>query len=384
MQPKNAVDLEDQLTVLFVIPSLSGGGAERVILWLSERFQGLNYNTHIVTMSSESVDMYPVPSGVNRVALNLAGGSSGKLSAIAMNLSRIKQLRQTVKSVNADVVISFTTTINVQSILACVGIQTVSIISERNNPVKMKLNKFWRILRKISYRFADVHVAQTERVAGWLKKNIGNKNVVVIPNPVVYPISSQSKNSENKSDMLPDNCHVILAVGRLVSQKGFDNLIRAFSTACKDNSSWHLVILGDGGEYDSLQSLADSMQIRDRVHLLGRCADMSAWYNRAEVFALSSLYEGFPNVLVEAMAHGLAVVSNDCEFGPREIIEHGVNGMLVPVGDETAMSEGISRLVQEEKLREKLGHNAKNVRETYSPENILSKWTTCVTEVVAN
>lgn len=378
MQPRKTVNSEGQLTVLFAIPSLSGGGAERVILWLSERFQKLNYNTHIVTMSSESFDIYPVPDGVNRHALSLTGGSSGKFSAIAINFSRINQLRKTVNAINADVVISFTTTINVLSILACMGTKTVSIVSERSNPTRMKLNKFWQILRKITYRFADVQVAQTERVANWLKENTGNRNVVVIPNPVVYPILSQSKNGESKSDMLSDNCRIILAVGRLISQKGFDSLIRAFSTACKDNSSWHLVILGDGDNYDSLKSLADSTDIGDRIHLVGRCADITSWYNRAEIFVLSSIFEGFPNVLVEAMAHGLAVVSTDCEYGPREIIDEGVNGMLVPVGDETAMSEGLTKLVQEEKLREKLGSNAKKVRDTYSPENVLSKWTTCV------
>lgn len=371
-----------ELTVLLAIPTLAGGGAERVITWLAKEFLEHGATTHLLTMSDDDNDAYQLPKDVNRHSLALTGVSRSLFDALFANIYRFRRLRDVVKTSEADVVISFTTSINVLMILACLRTKTKAIVAERSNPKRMKLSPIWRFLRKFTYRFADTVVVQTDSVVSWATKNIHVKQVVKISNPVVYPLVSNG-GSSNHEAVVPIGAHVVLGVGRLVSLKGFDSLVNAFQRSIAINDDWHLVILGDGPEYEALKLQAKRLGLSERVHMPGRTDNVTEWYVRADIFVLASHFEGFPNVLVEAMAHEVAVISTDCDFGPREIIDDGDSGFLVPVGDVQAMSDALKRLIVSEDKRAKMAAGAKTVRTRYAPETIFLAWVNCVDKTLS-
>jgi glycosyltransferase involved in cell wall biosynthesis len=140
------------------------------------------------------------------------------------------------------------------------------------------------------------------------------------------------------------------------------------------DEDWGLVILGEGPERAALESCVRALGLERRVLLPGQAGNMHDWYKRASLFVLSSLFEGFPVVLLEAMAAGVPVVSFDCAAGPREIIRHGVDGVLVPVGDETALAKSMRALMNDARLRAEMAGHAIAVRERFSEERVLALW----------
>ena len=167
---------------------------------------------------------------------------------------------------------------------------------------------------------------------------------------------------------------IVLAAGRLVPQKGFDRLIEAFANIHGDHPNWDLVILGAGPDRQVLEIQRDKLGLNGRVFLPGRAGNVADWYGRASIFAMASLFEGFPNALLEAMAYGLPVISTDCDTGPRDLIEHDANGLLVTQGDQSALIAGLRQLMDNEDLRSRLSQNARAVIQKFAVERISRQW----------
>jgi glycosyltransferase involved in cell wall biosynthesis len=163
-------------------------------------------------------------------------------------------------------------------------------------------------------------------------------------------------------------------MGRLSRQKGFDLLLRAFHQSDLMRSGWRLAILGDGAEREALHRQADSLGIADAVTLPGYIAAIGPWLRQAAIFVLSSRYEGFPNVLMEAMQVGRPCISFDCPSGPRELITDDVNGCLVSPEDVAGLAASMRRMAFDADLRSGLGAEATKVNERFSPEAIYSRW----------
>jgi glycosyltransferase involved in cell wall biosynthesis len=167
---------------------------------------------------------------------------------------------------------------------------------------------------------------------------------------------------------------VVVAAGRLVSAKGFDRLIRAFTWVAEAHPAWRLRICGGGPARAPLAALIDELRLGDRVELAGKARDMEAELGAASVFALSSRVEGLPIALLEAMAKGLAIVSFDNCAGPCEVIEHGADGLLVPGGDERALARAICALIESPDLRRRLGDGARRKAAAYGIESVGPRW----------
>ena len=167
---------------------------------------------------------------------------------------------------------------------------------------------------------------------------------------------------------------VIVGAGRLARAKGFDQLIRAFALVTPPHPEWRLRICGGGEERDALAALIDQFGLGERAVLPGRVRDIEAELEAASVFALSSRLEGLPIVLLEAMAKGLAVVSFDCSAGVREVIEHGVDGLLVPAGDVLALAHALVQLIESEVLRRRLGAAATRKAAAYGLDAMAARW----------
>ena len=167
---------------------------------------------------------------------------------------------------------------------------------------------------------------------------------------------------------------VVVAAGRLTSQKGFDLLIRAFAPVARQRPDWTLRIFGSGHQRDELLELIASLELYDHVQLMGRTKHLGEELAAASLFALSSRFEGFGMVLVEAMSKGLPVVSFDCPRGPGEIVHHGQDGLLVPPQDVDAFSAALLELIGDEERRRRMGEAGLRTAREYDLDAIGARW----------
>ncbi|MFG2002425.1 glycosyltransferase family 4 protein [Spirillospora sp. NPDC048911] len=176
---------------------------------------------------------------------------------------------------------------------------------------------------------------------------------------------------------------VVVAGGRMDKNKGFHLLIQAFEKVVERHPDWTLRIIGDGPEEERLRTMVLKRHLYNHVYVMGPSQQLDHELAKASIFAMSSRSEGFGMVLLEALNCGLAVVSFDCPVGPREILTNEVDGLLVPTGDVAALAEGITRLIEDEPLRQKLRMGGLETAARYGPESITDQWERLFTELLA-
>jgi len=351
-----------------MIPSLGPGGAERVITLLASGLAARGHDVWLVTLARTGEDFFPLDPRVRRLGLGLMRDSGTVVQALRANVSRLRRLRQVVRSIAPHAVISFMTSMNVLTLLACSGLRVRTVVSERIDPDSHDVESFWARLRSFTYRRADAVVVQTEAAAQWFRKHLKRRlSVTVIPNPI-----APASDLERASMTVPQP--FILAAGRLVHQKGFDILIRAFAVAARERGPLRLAIAGEGPESQALRDLAGELQLEDRVLFLGEVRELRALMRQADAFVLSSRYEGFPNVLLEALASDLPVVATDCPGGPREILRGGEFGLLVPCEDTAALADALRRVATDSDLRRRLSANGTLASAPYDVGRVVARW----------
>jgi glycosyltransferase involved in cell wall biosynthesis len=358
--------------VVLVISSLRMGGAEKMLTLLANHLASSGREVVIMTLESQdAVPAFPLSGVVEVERLGLAGKSDGFLAALVGNFRRIRGLRKAIARRDPEVVISFMEQTNVLCVLAC-GRRFPVICCERTNPAMFAIGRVWGALRRLVYPFAAAITFQTERAASVLPWAC--EKAVVIPNPVFVP-------PDGDCEGCPDGPFVV-CLGRLVPEKGFDLFLSAFATARCTRPQWRAMIMGDGPQRKELEALADKLGVRDKVRFAGAVEQVGGPLRRAEIFVLSSRFEGFPSALCEAMACGTAVVSFDCPYGPREIIRDGVDGMLVPPGDAGQLAASLGRLMDDEQGRKAMGSAAENVKDRFPVSAVMGRWEELLTQVV--
>lgn len=362
--------------ILFLVSSMHGGGAERVAALLCNHWVIQGYEVVLMpTFSGRGDCVYPLD---ERVRLDYLADHVGCLSRSFINkIRRLFVLRRVIRKNLPDIIISFMTHVNVAAIVATWGLRIPVIVSERTYPPAMPLGIFLEMLRKWAYPRANAVVVQTEQTLEWLTLCCPKAQGYVIHNPVVLPLPETQPIVEPAS-IVKQNSNVILAVGRLGIEKGFDLLLQAFQTLVARFPGWKLVILGEGSERKNLGQQCEKLGLNSCVHIPGRVGNLSDWYARADIYVMSSRFEGFPNSLIEALAHGLPAVSFDCRSGPREIIRHEVDGLLVsPVSGAQGLSESLSVLMSDEKLRHRMAKSAIDVQKRFAIDLISLRWLKC-------
>jgi glycosyltransferase involved in cell wall biosynthesis len=362
------------MKLVFLIHSLANGGAERVTANLANHWAGKGWDVTIVTVDRQGLDYYVLDPAVKRVALDLAGDSAGPLSALAGNLRRVLAVRRVLKRIRPDIAVAMMTQSNVLLALASLGLGGMRTVgSERTHPPQMPVGRMWEGLRRYWYGKLSAVVALTSETRSWLGAHTASTRIDVIPNPVPWPFPSQAP-------VVPVEQHTtagrrtVLAVGRLSEEKGFHTLIDTFVRLAPEHPDWDLVILGKGGEQARLQAQIDAAGLGARIRLLGQAGNVGDWYRAADLYVMCSRFEGFPNTLAEAMAHGLPAVSFDCDTGPRDIIRHDVDGLLVCSGDAAALRHALARLMGDAGLRAEFAGRAVQARTRFSPETTVTKW----------
>lgn len=226
--------------------------------------------------------------------------------------------------------------------------------------------------RKKIYDLADAVVAVSEGAARETGEFFRLDKVVAIQNGIdVDDIKEKSRTPDTvPHEYFRDGCPVLVATGRLARQKGFEYLLEAFSILSEELDA-RLIIVGGGKMKDALRLKAESLSISHKVDMVGE-TEPYPYMRRGDIFVLSSLYEGFPNVLLEAASFAMPIVSTDCPHGPGEIIENGKSGFLVPVADSEKLAEAVLKLLRDEKLRMSVGKEAEKRARYFTREKMAS------------
>ncbi len=345
--------------IAFVTRVLTSGGAEMVLGQIINACTQQGIECLVLTVwHSDSIPSFL--SGAKICELEQAGdGLKGKIQ-------QYKQVRKVIKKFAPDVVLSMPEDIGIYVIAAMLGTGIPVVVSERNNPWVMPYKKISRILRRLMYPFAKGLIFQTEQAASFFPKRQQKKGIV-LPNPLdISRLPEVYTGAREKT---------VVSAGRLDNQKNFPLLIRAFAKFHEKHPDYSLVIYGEGGKREELTALASQLLPDDCWAMPGRVNDLPHRISHCAIFALSSDYEGVPNVLIEAMAVGTPSVSTDCApGGAATLINSGENGILTPVGDVDALAEGLSYMVDYPAEATAMAAKATAVRKKLDAEIVVARW----------
>lgn len=357
------------MRIAFLIYSLGCGGAERNAVQMAGYWVAQGHAVTILTLAGEDVLVEcAVPDGVEIIRLGVNKASSSFFEALMCNMNRIRRLRTAIRTLKPDMMISFMETTNILCLLAAAGTKTRIVVADRNDPQREYYGRFWRALRNLTYPLAHRFVVQTRAVLCRYPRFLATR-AAVIPNPLITDIVDKQYRAKGAGT------RCICAMGRLVPQKGFDILLDAFAPLAREFPGWFVAIWGDGPEKAALEARAVALEIPDRVKFMGRAPRPAEALAAGEIFVLPSRWEGFPNVLVEAMAAGLPAIAADCPVGPAEIIEPGETGLLVPTEDAVALRNALRFLMREEGTRYAMGEAAREaVLQNYECTGVMMLW----------
>jgi glycosyltransferase involved in cell wall biosynthesis len=294
----------------------------------------------------------------------------------------VRDLRALLRREAPDVLIGMGLAPSVLARLASAGLPGLRCVgSERASPPDTPVGAVWTLLRRLTFPALDAIVCQTSRTAHWYRKALGIRpdrlrvigNVVARPGIEPAPVPASLKQG---GDGLRVAC-----VGRFHPQKGLDMAVETFALVARNEPKARLLIVGEGELKAGLEQQARHLGIGDRVDFHPPLRPLAPLWAVADLFLLTSRYEGIPNVLAEAMAHGSACVSFDCPTGPAEMIEDGVNGFLIPLGDCRAAAARCTQLLADPDLRARLGKEARRLPERYSVERIGEAWNSLMTDL---
>jgi glycosyltransferase involved in cell wall biosynthesis len=352
-----------------VLPSLAGGGAERVGIELANHWARQGRRVTLITIDGATESAAPVDRRIGIVGLGLKRVSRSFVAALWNNSLRVRRLRRAIANASAPCIVSFTDITNVTSLLACRDSDAKVVVCERTEPRRHEIGRVWSRLRKRTYQRASAIVVQTDAVRTWAESQGWRVPVYTIPNPAPALAPAAVAGAAGAWPR-----PAIVALGRLSHEKGMDLLVEAFARIAPEHPDWSLRIFGEGPERSTLESLAETLGVGGRTCLAGWTPDPIAALRDADVFVLPSRYEGFPNALLEAMAVGLPCISFDCDSGPREIITSAVDGLLVPAGDTAALARALEQVLVDTALRGRLGSAAREVTVRFSRASFFQRW----------
>jgi len=358
------------MKVTFLTANLGSGGAERTITYLSSYFVKRGHDVTVVSITDDV--FYELDNQVKLVKLGIPSYSRNLLEKAIRYLKRIVRIRKYLKNSKTDVVVCLIPDNAKYVVNSRIRRRFSLITSERNNP-ELDGNVD---LKKEIFKNSDGVIFQTKRAQEFYSDAIRDKSVVIhnaVGNPLVYDVKD-----------IPMREKKISAIGRLTKQKDYPTLLRAFKIVLAEYPDFTLEIFGSGEDEAALKELTCELGISENVIFKGACKDAIIQASNSTCYVMSSLYEGMPNALMEAMAVGLPCISTDCPNGPAELITSGENGILVPVGDSEAIASAIKSLIQNSEYAEALGKKAKGILNTHSIENIASKYLEFIEQIVTN
>lgn len=348
---------------MLVIHSMRGGGSERQMSYLANEL-AMRFETVLVTLDGDVSSSYELDPRIRRIGLGVLSSRGGLVRGAIANFHRIRAIAQAARDLRPDVVLSFCDTTNVLTGLACGGRYPV-IVCERSDPRRQNLGWVWERLRDRAYPRSRVCISQTDEVGAFLSQRMGKRaervQWITIPSAIEPPPDHETERQRGG----PSSSLALRAgrgrggrliyVGRLSKEKRVDRLVSAWKELCHEFEDWELVLVGDGPERPALERLAHELEL-PRVVWRGWAKNVWGELASADVFCLTSDYEGFPQAMLEAMAAGVAVVSMDCSPAVRETIRNGFDGIVVPT--ESDLVPSLRIVLADEDFRNSLGSAA--------------------------
>ena len=340
---------------VFFVSSLGDGGAQRVISILSEKMAMRDMDVEIVTYYDIPM-VYEICSKVKVTCVETCTGTKNMVKNLLW-------LRRYFKE-NAKIVLSFLAPFNMIALVAVMGTKVPIVVADRNDPAKVPGNFVVRTARDVLYGFADQVVVQTEANKAYFKRL--QKKTKVIYNPVDLKEYTGAALKTSKEKM-------IVSAGRLLPQKNQKMLLNAFAKISAKFPEYRMVIYGEGSFRGDLENYVLEKGLKGKVYMPGSVKDLYDRIKPAEIFVLSSDYEGMPNALIEAMCLGLPCVSTKVSGATDLIVDH-VNGLLVGVGSEEELTNAMEKLLSDESTRNEMAREAVKLAEKLLPDEILEQW----------
>lgn len=342
------------MRVMIVISSCGVGGTQRVAMhladWLASR---CGCSCHVVSLRKPEAEAFDM-SGYHYTEL--------------MPGKTVSQLKKLIRKETPDIVLSMGVPMSIYTVPACLFTRTKHIISERNDPAHFAGKTTIRILSRLVMKAANGYVFQTNEARNFYGGRIAKKSVV-IPNPLfdMENVPDKPYPGERKK--------TVVSVGRLNRQKNQKMLIQAFAEISDEFPEYSLTIWGEGPERADLEAKIRDLGMTEKIHLPGATGNVLREIYDEGAFVLCSDFEGIPNALMEAMALGLPCISTDCPCGgPKEIIEDGENGFLIPTNDVSALKNKLRMLLNDRPLAERMGSKAIRIREKFDLNTICREW----------
>jgi glycosyltransferase involved in cell wall biosynthesis len=364
------------MKLLYITNGINGaGGLERVLsVKASYLVDVMGYEVHILRLNEGDVSsFYTFSPQIILHSIKVGGNSLQYTSAYLRGIIR------TIKDINPDLISVCDDGLKAFFLPLVLG-NRIPIVYERHVSKEIELNVDFFIWKKVWIRFKwKLMATLANRFSKFIVLTNGNKkewpdlkNLAVIPNPTsFYPISSSYL--VNKK---------VIAIGKQGYQKSYDRLLEAWHLVYQQHSDWELEIYGKIETEEKLEEQALKLGICEKISFYPPTQEIESKYLEASIYVMSSRFEGFGMVLIEAMACGVPCISFDCPHGPADIITDGVDGILVENGDVAGLANALIRLIENEELRKKMGTAAKGNVMRFLPETILPQWDTLFKELI--
>lgn len=347
--------------ICFIAGNLNNsGGTERVTSVIANELVKNNYNISILSLTGGDDPFFTLNKKIKIHSLY-----PKKISFKRNFLPAIWKIRKFLKRYKVDIVIVVDSNSCLFTIPSLTGLDIKHICWEHFN-FNNDLGRYSRRLgRQLAARYCDSVVTLTERDKQyWLKGTSHKSQIIAIANPCPFPPQAYSEQ---------DSTNTVLTVGELTKIKGFDLILESWIQVNKIMPGWKLVIVGEGEDRKKLTEFIEKHDLVETVNLVGRTSDVSKYYEKADIFCLSSRFEGFPMVLLETLAFGLPVVSFDCDTGPAEILE-GTGSILVPKNNTDKLASSLINLMNDKLSRNLISLKSKEKSKIYQPENVIKQW----------
>jgi len=352
------------MRIAFIIPHFGTGGAERVASLLCNFWITQGHSVCAITFERVgAASSYPLDEKILVHQTHSFNTHQDPLSRIVTNARRISRIRSSLKAFGPDVVLAFMTEANVVALWSAVGLGIPVVVSERNQPDRPALGFWRRLARRLSYPMAASLVVQTKPIARWAEEQF-RIPIHILPNPVNRPRVEVGRHSGKR----------VIAVGRLVRQKGFDLLIDSFAKIAARHPDWRLEIYGEGSERPALEAQVERCGFVEQIRLPGICRNIGDVYADAGLFVLPSRFEGYPNALVEALAAGCPVIATNCPGASEQILGGGRYGMLVESENIDALAVALDEMLSCETSRAKFASQGRKAVAGLDTPIIGSQW----------
>lgn len=346
-----------QRKICFVTADLSAGGAERVMATLVNNMADENVcQIHLLTLVGGPMFYHVSP----KIEVHRPEFEYKRLPRILAIIRVFLFVRNKLKDIRPYSLLSFGGRYNAFVIFATFRLGIKTYVSDRSRP-GIRYGVVQGLLNPLIYRWASGIIAQTNAAREHVIRQTGHSSVFVVANPIPDYYDASVKKQK-----------VILNVGRFITSKQQDLLIRIFSIS--DPGEWQLWFLGDGENLERCKRVAGALGLDGKVRFLGTRADVRKFYQQADIFAFTSASEGFPNALGEGMSAGCACISFDCIAGPSDLIEHGVDGILVRLNDIQDFSRGLKQLMSDEPFRKRLADRARLSMKKFEEKSIVKRF----------